>query len=93
MKRRTRIEIILDILENSMDGATKTRIVYGSNLNFNLASSYLDFLLKKNMISIESGDKKIYRTTEKGTDFLKRGKEFLVEIEPRAYQEHIMVIK
>jgi len=45
------------------------------------------------MISMVSGDKKIYRTTEKGTEFLKRGKEFLVELEPGIYQGHIMVIK
>ena len=82
MKRRTRIEIILSILENSVEGASKTRIVYGSNLNFNLASRYLSLLLEKDLISVDAGDKRIYRTTEKGAELLKKGKEILIEIEP-----------
>ena len=82
MKRRTRVEIILSILENSVEGASKTKIVYGSNLNFNLASRYLSLLLEKDLISVDAGEKRIYRTTEKGVKFLRKGREVLTEIEP-----------
>ncbi len=48
---------------------------------------------RKNLISIDYGEKKIYRTTKKGTDFLKRGKEFPEEIKPDSYSEDVVVIK
>jgi predicted transcriptional regulator len=67
-KRRTNFEITAKILETAKDGANKTRIVYGTNLNFKLATAYLDNMEKVGLITRKS---KI-RTTEKGFEYLKQ---------------------
>jgi len=50
MKRRTKFDIVIAILDVVSGGATKTKIVYKANLNFNLATKYLDFLLEKGFV-------------------------------------------
>jgi predicted transcriptional regulator len=70
--RRSRLEIIRGILETARRGATKTQIVYKSNLNFRLADECLARLLKAGYITVhEGGDGRAqFSTTEKGTSFL-----------------------
>ena len=56
--------LILDLCQG--DGASKTRIVYQVNLNFNTASVHLDLLQKKELLEASQGNRPIYRTTPKG---------------------------
>ena len=69
--RRSRLEIIREILEVAKLGAKKTEIVYKTNLTFSRADEYLKFLMEKGLIKKE--DKK-WRTTEKGLKFIKNFK-------------------
>ncbi len=75
MKRRTKFDIVIAILEVASGGANKTKIVYSANLNFNLATKYLDFLLKKGLVSTNSG---CYGITDEGKVFLEKAKELQI---------------
>ena len=68
--RRTSIEIIVDILEigSISGGASKTALVYKSNLNFKLFSKYVILLRAKGFLEQCDGPSSVvYRTTEKGS--------------------------
>jgi len=72
--RRSRLQIIADILTETLKGAKKTRIVYRANLNFLRFHRYFSELLEKALIVKENypnGVAVYYRTTEKGNDLLK----------------------
>jgi predicted transcriptional regulator len=75
MKRRTKFDIVIAILDVVSGGATKTKIVYKANLNFNLATKYLDFLLEKGLVRTNSGR---YEITDEGTVFLEKAKELQI---------------
>jgi len=66
-RRRSRPDICNDILTIALDGARKTRIVYGANLNFQLLREYLDDLKSQGLV-VEEGD--LVKTTEKGKRFV-----------------------
>jgi predicted transcriptional regulator len=70
--RRSRLEIIRGILETARRGATKTQIVYKSNLNFRLADECIARLLKAGYITVQEGidGRARFSTTEKGMSFL-----------------------
>ncbi len=68
--RRSRYEIISDILEVCKKGASKTRIVYQVNLNFGTVNFYLDMLIKKDLLTACQATRKLYKTTPKGEDLL-----------------------
>jgi predicted transcriptional regulator len=76
--RRSEVEIICDILEICLEGATKTSIVYRANLNFSRLDRYLSMLIGIGYLSlgIVSGEnnknetKIVYVTTEQGKHFL-----------------------
>lgn len=71
-KRRGRIEILMDILEEASSSVNKTKIVYGANLNFVMAERYLPLLIERELIVKVDGKKGvIYKTTEKGRKVLK----------------------
>ncbi|MFP4655092.1 MAG: winged helix-turn-helix domain-containing protein [Methanohalobium sp.] len=61
--RRSRIDITLDILSIAANGAKKTEIVYGANLNSNITNKYLDMLKQKDLIKQQDN---IFMTTDKG---------------------------
>ena len=75
MKRRTKFDIVIAILDVVSGGATKTKIVYKANLNFNLATKYLDFLLEKGLVRTNSSR---YEITDEGTIFLEKAKELQI---------------
>ncbi len=75
MKRRSKFDLVIAILEVVSGGATKTKIVYKANLNFNLATKYLDFLLKKGFVRTDGSR---YEITEEGKTFLKKAKELQI---------------
>jgi predicted transcriptional regulator len=71
LQRRTRIDITAEILRIANDGAKKTQIVYGANLNFKLLRKYLDELEKAGFIMRDLEKQGIIKTTEKGENYLK----------------------
>jgi predicted transcriptional regulator len=71
--RRDRLKIMLIILEICCenDGINKTKIVYQTNLNFKVATLYLDMLIKEDLIEVKNpGPREKYLTTEKGKELL-----------------------
>ena len=81
--RRSRVDIIIDILEAAREGANKTSIVYKTNINFKLADEFLSLLQKHSLLENKSdAHMKIkYITTEKGKMFLKKTKEITIYLE------------
>ncbi len=61
--RRSRLDITLEILKIAANGAKKTQIVYGANLNSTIANKYLIRMENKDLI-IQNGD--VFMTTDKG---------------------------
>ena len=68
--KRSRNEIISQILEICKKGASKTKIVYQANLNFRTVNPYLDLLIKNDLIQINVGRAILYETTPKGIRLL-----------------------
>lgn len=75
--KRGRVDIIIDILEVAKKGTSKTAIVYGANLNFQLTERYLALLLENGFIE-NMQDK--YVTTGKGKMFLEKAKEINLQL-------------
>jgi len=81
--RRSRTEVIIDILLEALDGANKTRIMYRANLNFLRFNKYFGELVSQGLVELvnnpdESG--LVYRTTDKGRvllDVLKKAEQFI----------------
>jgi len=68
---RDKLYIISEILEIAKDGALKTHIMYRANLSFTQLNDYLGFMLKVNFLKkIKKNAKELYKSTEKGIDFL-----------------------
>lgn len=76
--RRSRIDIVVDVLDVTKNGANKTAIVYKTNLNFKLAEKYLLLLEKQGLIEKRS-DK--YFTSDKGKIFLGKARDITMELE------------
>lgn len=57
------MDITLEILRIAKDGAKKTQIVYGANLNSMIAGKYLARLTENQLIE-QKGN--IFKTTDKG---------------------------
>jgi predicted transcriptional regulator len=68
--KRSRQEIISQILEICINGASKTRIVYQVNLNFKTVNPYLNLLIKNDLIQVNEGRAILYETTPKGLRLL-----------------------
>ena len=68
--RRSRFDIIAEMLSLAKNGAVKTTLVYRANLNFNLVNRYLNKLLKEGLVSIDNGSEMRYKITKKGIEFL-----------------------
>lgn len=75
-KKREMIFVIAEILEIAKKEAAKTHIMYNANLTFRQINEYLKFMLEINLLeaSVEN-DRKVYKVTEKGIDFLRRSYE------------------
>jgi len=61
-----------DVLDICLRGASKTKIVYGANLNFPRLEKHLGMLLSLGFVAEEDAPSGsvVYRTTEAGMDFL-----------------------
>jgi len=70
------MDIIASILESATSGVKKTRIMYKAALNFRQLQRYLPLLIKRGLINYAETNKgAVYKTTEKGRDFLKKYEE------------------
>ncbi len=67
--KRSRQEIISQILEICTNGAIKTQIVYQANLNFRTVNPYLDLLIKNDLIKVNE-ERDSYETTPMGIRLL-----------------------
>jgi predicted transcriptional regulator len=68
---RGKIEIMADVLSLSTAGIKKTHIMYRANLSYEQILHYLNQLLGKGLIAQDVSDGSlVYRTTEKGREFL-----------------------
>ena len=85
MSRRTRAEVILNILTLASEGITKTRLMYYCNMNFMNFNRYLNELLNAGLIQeleANNPEKRIrkYKTTEKGmqlAEILRKAKQYI----------------
>jgi len=68
--KRSRNEIISQILEICINGANKTHIVYQANLNFRTVNTYLDPLIKNGLIRVNEEREIHYEITPKGIRLL-----------------------
>ena len=75
--RRSRMDIIIDVLEVAVISVNKTAVVYKTNLNFRLAEKYLGLLQKQGLV--ENTVNK-YKTTEKGKIFLEKARELTLQL-------------
>jgi predicted transcriptional regulator len=69
--KRSKSDIMLEILNVCRNGASKTRIVYKANLNFNTATPYIELLSEKGLVSISEGPRTLYETTPQGLEVIK----------------------
>ena len=81
-----------DILEVCLKSANKTKIVYSTNLNFSRLERYLRLLLNLGFVAIEDKPKRsiVYRTTERGLNFVKgclKTQEILEKVASEEIQE------
>jgi predicted transcriptional regulator len=70
MKYRSRTDIIAMILQASMNGATKTRLMYSAYLSYAQVQEYLQYLTEKRLISVDE-DTHAYKLTDQGLHFLR----------------------
>ena len=70
MGNRSRTEIVGIILDAANGGASKTKIMYTAFLSYNQLKEYLSILIENNLIEYLDGAH-IFKTTEKGLNFLK----------------------
>ena len=85
---RGKIQIMGDVLALATSGIKKTHIMYRANLSYEQVHLYLGELIAKGLIvqDMSNPDGLVYRTTEKGREFLlyyMRLAEFLEEGKPK----------
>ena len=71
--RRSRTQVIVEILSEALGGANKTRLMYRCNLNFERFNRYLHELLDAGVverINPNPSGVPLYKTTDKGRELL-----------------------
>jgi predicted transcriptional regulator len=85
---RGRIQIMGDVLTLGTSGIRKTHIMYKANLSYEQVHLYLGELIGKRLIEQDvSPDGVVYRTTEKGREFLLHYTRVVELLEDEARQE------
>jgi len=84
--RRTRMDIIANILNVAVKCDSKTRIMFRASLNHKQTEKYFDYLLETSMLrKINNKGRIFYETTERGKEFLAKYialKEFMTRKTP-----------
>lgn len=70
-KRRSRADIIADILSVALDGARKTQLLYRANLSFRRREKYVGDLIGLGLMDVRSYSPVAYTTTDLGREWLK----------------------
>jgi len=73
-RKRSGGMIVERILEVCAHGASKTRIIYESNLNSTTVKHYLDLLVDNDLVEVDDVDqpgRPVYKTTKAGFEFMK----------------------
>jgi predicted transcriptional regulator len=73
LRKRLRTEIIMNVLEASSSGIKKTRLMYATNLSYQLLVKYTKMLVDAGFLIYE-GD--LYYLTEKGSRLLTKLKHY-----------------
>jgi predicted transcriptional regulator len=74
--RREKAELIAEILEACIDGASKTHIVTETNLNFRTVEPHISLLIEKGLVEVSPHRTwRRYRTTPEGREALKKIRE------------------
>ena len=70
--KRSEIEILAQILTSAKNKVKKTNLLYSTNISYSNFIKYFNFLLEKRFLEEKDGNPsgKIYKTTEKGDNFL-----------------------
>ena len=84
--RRTRLDIIRDILELAEGGIRKTRLMYRLNLSFRAVNEYLSFLIQQGIIT-HTEKPRVYKLTKKGKQVLNNIKELQNILEISTFAE------
>jgi len=72
-KRRSRLNIIAEILDAAVNEALKTKIMYRANVNFLQFNEYVECLLEAQLMRITTrAGRTLYKTTEKGRLLLQK---------------------
>ena len=66
-KKRSKYEIIQDVLDQCQTGSKKTWVMYRANLSYDLTTEYLNELAKLGLVEPKDG---LYYTTDKGKQLL-----------------------
>jgi len=66
-KKRSKYEIIQDVLDQCQTGSKKTWVMYRANLSYDLTTNYLNELAKLGLVEPKDG---LYYITEKGKQLL-----------------------
>lgn len=80
-KKRSRYEIIHDVLDQCQTGSKKTWVMYRANLSYDLTTNYLNELEKLGLVENKEG---LYQITENGKqllELLKKWKERKAELD------------
>jgi predicted transcriptional regulator len=86
---RGKIQIMGDVLALATSGIKKTHIMYRANLSYEQVHLYLGELIGKRLITqdVSSSDGVVYRTTEKGREFLLHYTRLVEFLEEESKQE------
>ena len=88
--RRSRQQIIYEILKICRNGVNKTKIVYQAKINFGSVRFYLQYLIENHLIYANQG---VYQTTPNGISLLESINQVNVQLygydttEPMAVEE------
>jgi len=70
--RRSRLDVVADILNFASRGVKKTHLMYHCNMSFMQLKKYLDLTLKAGLIQVQDGNPNLlFRISGKGRRFLK----------------------
>ncbi|MFQ5969646.1 MAG: winged helix-turn-helix domain-containing protein [Nitrososphaerales archaeon] len=83
MKRRSRLEIYMDVLVALLDGPKNpTKLMYATNLSWVPVQECLNVLINRGLVqeSRRSYRRRIYTLTQTGSEMIGRYKDFLKEL-------------
>jgi predicted transcriptional regulator len=72
VRRRSRLDIIADVLDASRGRVRKTHLMYKCSMSFTQIAGYLDLILGAKLLVVENdGTNLLFRISIKGRSFLK----------------------